>query len=225
MALQTKKGAASRAPTTLAPRLSRAFAALALLAASLAPPASADEASQKATLAEVHRAFTFDGKPIPPEIFRDFGDGDLADSAPIWLTVDLEAAIGSNLYADAIERRGRWVVQRKVSPGGPPEDTGYDYRGATANGLLVALASYSGRGSADFISLHILDLGQVRAFDADGRIRRRLVLTNLRSIALGDRWDGDIRIEGDAIRVVTTRTEPADDSGKSRTLTIEARRP
>ncbi|MGD0722204.1 MAG: hypothetical protein ABR970_14295 [Roseiarcus sp.] len=206
-------------------RASRGLAAFALLAASLAPPAWADEVRQKAMIAEVRRAFTFDGKLIPPEIFRDFGDGDLADSAPIWLTVDVEASIGSNLYADAIERRGRWVVQRKVSPGHPPEDTGYDYRGATANGLLVALASFSGGGSGDFISLHILELGQARAFDGDGKPRRRIVLTNLRTIALGDRWDGEVRIDGDAIRVVTTRKGPADDGGRSRTLTIAARRP
>jgi hypothetical protein len=31
---------------------------------------------------------------IPPEIFRDFGDGDSADSASIWVTVDVKAAIG-----------------------------------------------------------------------------------------------------------------------------------
>jgi hypothetical protein len=32
-----------------------------------------------ALIAEVRRAFTLNGKQIPPEIFRDFGDGDLAD--------------------------------------------------------------------------------------------------------------------------------------------------
>jgi hypothetical protein len=216
---------ADLARITRAPRPSRVFFVLGLLAASLAHPASADESRQNALLTEVRRGFTFDGKPIPPEIFRDFGDGDLADSSPIWLAVDVEASIGSNLYADAIERRGRWVVQRKVSRSDPPEDAGYDYRGTTANGLLVALASFSGGGSGDFISLHILELRQARAFDGEGKPRRRIVLTNLRTIALGDRWDGDIRIEGDAIRVLTTRKGPTDDSGKTRTVTIEARRP
>jgi len=50
-------------------------------------------------------------------------------------------------------------------------------------------------------------------------------LTNLRSIALGDRWNGEIRIEKNVIRVVTTRKGPADDSGKREAMTIEARRP
>jgi hypothetical protein len=37
----------------------------------------ADVAVRSAALiAEVHRTFTFDGDPIPPEIFGEFGDGD-----------------------------------------------------------------------------------------------------------------------------------------------------
>ena len=48
--------------------------------------ASAAERTDTATaalLAEVRQHFTLHGKPIPPEIFRDFGDGDLADSGSI----------------------------------------------------------------------------------------------------------------------------------------------
>ena len=38
-----------------------------------------DERSAAALVAEVRRSFTLQGKTIPPEIFRDFGDGDLAE--------------------------------------------------------------------------------------------------------------------------------------------------
>jgi hypothetical protein len=49
-------------------------------------PATAGEAAPTAALVpEVHRAFTLNGNQIPPEIFRDFGDGDLADSGTIWV--------------------------------------------------------------------------------------------------------------------------------------------
>jgi hypothetical protein len=34
-------------------------------------------------LDEVRKTFTVGGKRIPPEIFRDFGDGDFADSGSI----------------------------------------------------------------------------------------------------------------------------------------------
>jgi hypothetical protein len=190
-------------------------------------PASAGEAPQTASLiTEVRRTFTIDGKPIPPEIFRDFGDGDLADTGPIRVTVDVKASIGSNLYFDDVKQDGRWVNQRKTnSKGEMLEETGYAYYGATENGLLIVLASYSGGGSGDFISLHILDIASSRGFDLEGKVYERINLTNIGSIALGDRWDGEIAIEKNTVRVTTTRSGPADDSGKRRTTTIEARRP
>lgn len=200
----------------------RLCAGLALtIALLLSAPASAG-GTAASLLAEVRRAFTIEGKPIPPEIFRDFGDGDLADSGAIWVTIDARAATGSNLYFDDIKQDGRWFSQKKTNG---EEETGYRYHGATANGLLVAVAGYSGGGSGHFITLHILDLAAANAFDLDGKIYQRINLTNIRSVPLGDRWDGDIKIEGNTIRVTTTRKGPADDSGKRATVTIEAKRP
>jgi hypothetical protein len=205
----------------------RLYAAFALIAMSLLPPpAAAGEPSTAAVIAEARRAFTVGGKPIPPEIFRDFGDGDLADSGPIWVTVDIKAATGSNLYFDDIKQDGRWFSQKKPATNAEPEQqTGYSYYGATENGLLVVVASYSGGGSGNFITLHILDIAGARAFDSEGKIYQRINLTNVRSVPLGDRWNGEIRIEKNTVRVITTRKGPADDSGKRETVTIEARRP
>jgi hypothetical protein len=90
---------------------------------------------------------------------------------------------------------------------------------------LVVLASYSGGGSGNFITLHVLDIAVARGFDLDGKVYDRINLTNVSSRALGDRWNGEIRIERNAVRVVTTRKGPADDTGKRETMTIEARRP
>src|SRR5271157_6261046 len=101
--------------------LSRLSATLALwmIGSSLVPlPAPAGEAAATAALiAEARRAFTLNGKQIPPEIFRDFGDGDLADSGAIWVTVDVKAAIGSNLYYDAIKHEGACSRQTKAGIG------------------------------------------------------------------------------------------------------------
>jgi hypothetical protein len=47
----------------------------------------------------------------------------------------------------------------------------------------------------------------------------------LRRVALGDRWDGEISIAKNTIRVVTTRKGPADETGARETMTIVARRP
>jgi hypothetical protein len=190
--------------------LSRPSAALALcmIGSSLVPPPAwaGKAAPMPALIAEVRRAFTLNGKQIPPEIFRDFGDGDLADSESIWVTVDVNAAIGSNLYFDAIAQNGAWTIQKKATaPSGAAEETAYKYVGATENGLLVVLAAYSGGGSGDFITLHVLDVAAARAFDLAGKVYERIDLTDLRRVALGDRWDGEVSIAKNAIRVVTTR--------------------
>ena len=39
-------------------------------------------------LGEIRKSFTIDGKPIPPEIFTDFGDDIMSDNRPIIVTVD-----------------------------------------------------------------------------------------------------------------------------------------
>jgi hypothetical protein len=208
---------------------SRPIAALALwmIGSSLVPPpATAGEAAPTgALIAEVRRFFTLNGKQIPPEIFRDFGDGHLADSASIWVTVDVNAAIGSNLYFDAITQNGAWIRQKKVTAAsGAEQDAAYTYVGAPENGLLVVLAAYGG-GSGDFITLHVLDIAAARAFDLAGKVYERIDLTDLRRVALGDRWDGDVSIAKNAIRIVTTRKGPADETGARETMTIVARRP
>jgi hypothetical protein len=173
-------------------------------------------------LDELRSAFTIDGKPVPPEIFRDLGDGDLADSEPILVTVDARAAIGSNRYGDAITRRAGWIAQSH--PGtdslNGAEETGYRYIGATRNGLLVAVAFYNGGGSGSFYTLHVLDATLAQAFDGDGRPYERVDLTTIRSIALGDRWEGEVTISGDTVHIATEKTA-ADNAPKE----IEARRP
>ena len=194
----------------------------------LPPPAAAKEpVSTTALIAEVRQAFTLTGERVPPEIFRDFGDGNLAESVPIWVTVDVRAAIGSNLYADEIRQSGDWIVQRKVATAtmNGMEETAYKYIGATENGLLVVLAAYNGGGSGDFVTLHILDIGAASAFDSDGSVYDRINLTNIRGIALGDRWEGEVRITKNAVGVITTRQGPADRSGLRKEMSIEARRP
>ena len=105
-------------------------------------------------LDEVRKSFTIGGKPIPPEIFADFGDAWMLDNRPIVVTIAANAAIDSNRYADPIKTNGRWVEQMKPGSGSfnGPETMAYEYRGATANGLLVFLAAWSGGGSGTFYS-------------------------------------------------------------------------
>ena len=145
------------------------------------------------------------GKPIPSEIFADFGDAMMSDNRPSVVTIDANAAIDSNRYADPIKTNGRWVEQIKLGSGSfnGPETMSYEFRGATANGMLVFLAAWSGGGSGTFYYLHILDAASNRASDEDGSTYSRLDLTLVRTYVLGDRWQGDVSISGNSVRVVT----------------------
>jgi hypothetical protein len=150
----------------------------------------------------VRKSFTIGGKPVPPEIFADFGDAMMSDSRPIVVTIDSNAAIDSNRYADPIKTNGRWVERMKAGSGSlnGPEAMAYEYSGATANGLPVFLAAWSGGVSGTFYYLHILDA----AFDEDGSTYSRLNLTLVRTYVLGDRWQGDVSISGNSVRVATS---------------------
>jgi hypothetical protein len=144
----------------------------------------------------------------------------MADSGPIWVTVDLNAAVGSNLYYDAITDDHGWFSQKTRNT---DEVTGYTYYGATDNGLLVVLTSWSGGGSGNFIYLHILDLAAALGLDNDGKPYRRVNLTNIRSVALGDRWSGQVSIAKNTIRIATERNGPGDRTDRP-PATIEAKR-
>jgi hypothetical protein len=217
----SNKKATVRPPNILARLVSLFLLACALQAASI-PTCAADNAP--ALLAEVKKSFTVHGKPIPPEIFRDFGDGDMADSGSIWITVDVAAATGSNLYYDDIKQDHDWVVQSKPNQSmNGKETTGYKFVGVTANGLLIVIASFSGGGTGDFMTLHILDAVLARGFDDDGKPYPRITVTNLRSVILGDRWDGDVKIEQNTLHIVTRQNGPV--GGTKAPSTIIATRP
>jgi hypothetical protein len=148
----------------------------------------------------------------------------MSESRPIGVTIDANPAIDSNRYADPIKTNGRWVDQMKRGSGSfnGPETMSYEFRGATGNGILVFLAAWSGGGSGTFYYLHILDSASNRAFDEDGSTYSRLDLTLVRTYILGDRWQGDVRISGNSVRVVTDSSLGGHGVAS---VTIAARRP
>ena len=206
----------------------RNIVAAAMLLAFVAP-ASPASPSADAALKELRQTFRVHGKPIPPEVIGDFGDGDMADSGPIRVTIDLLAAIGSNLYyGDIAVAPNGWVSQKRVVPNGgaekQTEEMGYAFDGAARNGLLIVTSTFSGGGTGVFTYLHILDAAVARAFDDEGKPYDRLNLTNIRSVSLGDRWKGEIKINGDTIAIVTARDQQTD-ARKPGTELIQAARP
>jgi hypothetical protein len=194
-------------------RLAFALAALIVLAA---PGLAASP------LDELRRSFTLDGKLVPPGVFRDFGDADLGDSLPSVVAIDVKTAIDSNRYGDPVERRGGWVAQSRPTPGSlnGAEETSYRYIGATKSGLLVVIAAYSGGGSGVFTTLHVLDASLAAGFDGDGKRYIRVDMALLRSVVLGDRWDGEATIVGDVVRIATAKS-----AAEGVPKLIEAKRP
>ncbi|MDR3483832.1 MAG: hypothetical protein P4M05_02855, partial [Bradyrhizobium sp.] len=189
--------------------------------------AASAAARAETPLDELRRSFTVGGKPVPPEVFRDLGDGDLADSDSILVTVDVTAAIGSNRYFDGITTTDGWVTQIKPASKreDPVEQTAYMFIGRTANDLLIVIASYSGGGSGVFYTLHILGAVSVKGLNSAGKRYDRLNVTAVRSVPLGDRWDGRAKIDGNAISIETTGRTPDGQDQKSTTRIIRAERP
>jgi hypothetical protein len=176
-------------------------------------------------LDELSKSFTVKGQPVPPDVFADFGDGDLADSRPIRVTIDVLAAVGSNLYFETVQRNGTWVSQKKDLQDDGPEEIAYSFEGTTQNRLLVVVTRYGGGGSGGFYNLHVLDAAPTYAFQNDGARYQRLNLTDIRSVALGDRWKGSVKIDGNRIAITTTGGALADVSGGAKTRIVDAERP
>jgi hypothetical protein len=175
-------------------------------------------------LQELRSFFTIGGKPVPPNVFGDFGDAMMSDGRSIVVTVDVLAAMDSNRYADPIKTNGPWFLQEKPQNRGinGPETIWYKFIGATQNGLLIVVAAWSGGGIGVFHWLHIVDAAWADAFDDDGASYRRLNLTNLRSYSLGDRWDGTVTISGNTVRVETASKRGGE---RPALVTLQAKRP
>ena len=175
-------------------------------------------------LDEVRELFTIGGKPIPSEIFADFGDATMPDSRPIVVTTDANARRSIATARDPIKTKGCCVEQTKLCSGSlnGPETMFYEFRGATANGILVLPAAWTGGGSGTFYYLHILDAASNRVFDEDGSTYSRVDLTLVRTYILGDRWQGDVSISGNSIRVVTDSSLGGHGIAS---VTIDARKP
>jgi hypothetical protein len=195
----------------------RVLLVLTILAASPAVQATSP-------LDDLRASFGIGGKPIPPNVFGDIGDAMMSDSRAVIVGIDALAAIDSNRYADPIKRDGAWIAQIKPQTTGVngAETESYRFIGAATNGLLVVLTSWSGGGTGIFYTLHIVDAAWANAFDEDGAPYRRLVLMPVRSIILGDRWQGEVTIAGNAVRIATTASR-ADRSLSPQV--IEAKRP
>jgi hypothetical protein len=150
---------------------------------------------------------------ISPRIIQDLSCW-ISDQGDQVVAIDLDAQ-NSNRYAGEpqvkhIQGQNPCVCWQEVTvQEGQTNETqfGYQYVGRTASGIEVLVTSDWGGGSGVFRNLLLLKFEYDYGISCDwdkGVIRagkERLLIKKVGEIALGDRWNGELRVEGNAILV------------------------
>lgn len=184
------------------------------LVAALVGAASAS-AQPAAPVRMIETEYSFTRAPfVNPRILYEMSAW-LSDGGDLVVAINLEDANDSNRFStwsDEVEVREsagrcpfvRWR-QKPGAEGHSRDSFGYRYLGMTDSGVSVLLTASSGGGSGTFMDLLFLaaERGQGIAHDEernDGAVvradRERVVLRKWGTIALGDRWDGELRLRG-----------------------------
>ncbi len=119
------------------------------------------------------------------------------------MSIDILAGNDSNYYFNEVEKDQYSYFSR--------DDDGevyeYTYYGSLDNGLLVAVSRTGGAGSGVFTTLHLIDLFAERGYDYDGETYERIILKSVGQIVLGDRWYGEISLDGNTVVFTTASGE------------------
>lgn len=159
---------------------------------------SEPESSETQALSPLtYNRYSFVGEEfINPLIIRELL-GWLSDRGEAICSVDLVSANRSNRFPDAFEvnkRDGKiWVEWKSRGR----ESFVYSYIATSPSGVEIIACYDWGGGSAIFGSVGLFCFGYDRALaeDSDGKIstRERIILKSLGSIALGDRYKGELK--------------------------------
>ena len=150
--------------------------------------------------------YTFWEEPyIHPKIIQDLNTW-LSDTGDQVVAINLIDSQDSNRYSEEIKIR-------KI-PGGYPfvytEDEengmfGYQYIGKTSSEIYILYISENGDGSGVFKNLMLVTIEKDKGayFDENSlkitNLRERLIIKKLGEISLGDRWNGDLKVEGNKL--------------------------
>lgn len=157
--------------------------------------------------------YSFSRPPyIHPKIIEDLSTWD-SDTGDQVTAINLLDSQDSNRYfGDILTRKTPGsspfvYVMEEVAGSQTKAIFGYRYIGTTRSGIHVLCTSSSGGGSGVFVNLMLLTLHRERGLSCDwGKLsvhpgEERIVLHKVGEIGLGDRWDGELRVEGDKIFV------------------------
>jgi hypothetical protein len=161
-------------------------------------------------LAEVNKSFTYKGMHIHPDLVNEFEVWLSDNCPPITVSVDILAARRSgNEYGSKIEFRGDTLFSYNEKRYGRGfNGRGYYYYthlGKMANGIHVLQTGSGGGGTGVFKYLYFVRFSTDKAYNSDGTIYERLLMTVIRRFLLGDRDDGNVEVLPDKVIVSPSR--------------------
>jgi hypothetical protein len=151
--------------------------------------------------------YSFTNAPyISPMILADLTAW-LSDTDDQVVAIDLLGAQDSNRYFGDIHVRETDSPNPFVYVEKDGGEFGYCYVGVTESGVHIVQTSDWGGGSGVFKSLLLLTIEPDTGLTLDVGKRpvlvskRRLLIKKLGDMSLGDRWDGDLSVSGNRLRV------------------------
>ena len=154
----------------------------------------------KTALREIDNSFTYNGKPIHPDLIKEFEIWLSDNCPPVTVSVDVVAAFRARNEYDYSRVTVDGSRVRAVS--GDPEDHGYyeyEHLGVLRSGMHVIKTYDCGGGSGVFTSLFVVKFTTDKAYQRDGSEYTRLLMTVIREYPLGSSGGGEIRIDGDRV--------------------------
>jgi hypothetical protein len=145
------------------------------------------------------RDFRFRGQPIHPACVMKLGT-ELADGLPIVAAVDVEGCTQSQQHPAAFTVRDGWVRIELEGRGW----FAYRHLGVSPGGTHVLQTQSSGGGTGIFKDLLLVRFHSDRVRQ-DGKLRDRLLMTSVGNFTLGDRDDGEVRLEGNVAVIGRSR--------------------
>jgi hypothetical protein len=172
---------------------------------------------------EYHMRFFFDKEPfVHPKIIEDLCTW-VSDEGEQVVAVNLLESMDTNRYFGDVKISGKdkpfifyentEECEKDPCPFGAPS-FGYRLIGTTSSGIIVLFTEWSGGGSGRFRNLLLVSLEKDKglSFNTSKNTltldRERCVLKRLGEIHLGDRYEGDITLEGDILRIGKDKYSP-----------------
>lgn len=168
------------------------------------PCISSDENPEVAVIKDILHDFSYQLKPVHPGCVREF-EVSLADSPPpIVRAVDIRACVTSNEFYMPFTTDDQGYVGYEYDLGdGEKGSFAYKYLGKSESGIFVLATRSSSGGTMVAESLFLIKDSFKNYWDFDNEnkktLDRRLIMTCIGQITLGDRDSGKVTLKGDQL--------------------------